>query len=432
LFTRARQLLGAITQRVPRYVLIPLLLAALGVAGYFVGSYAWLEYHYQAAVHALAREAFDEAGEHLTICLDAAPNSSRVYFLAAQAARRSGHYDAAREKLEISRDLGWPPAAIRHEEHLLAFQRGDFDPGIEQYLQACLTPTNPQRCAILEVLAQGYIKTYRLLPALDCLDAWLREQPDSIAALMRRGWVRERLDRVGDAAEDYNRVVELDPKHPAGRLRVAQLLRQQGKLTDALPVFKGLRDDAIHDFTAAIGLAQCYAGLGRTEEARALLEDLDARKPHDPTVLLERARLAMSLGQAKDARGLLRRAAQADPQSYETHYQLFLCLRRLGEEDEALKAEKQFKAIEADLKGMSELTDQLQKAPNDPDLRLRIAEIFLRRGEEKEGVLWLHSVVRLDPRSEEAHRLLAEHYERAGSASRARTHRQFVSRPGSR
>ena len=177
-----------------------------------------------------------------------------------------------------------------------------------------------------------------------------------------------------------------------------------------------------------LGLAQCYVSLGRKEEARPLLDDLTQRDPDDSGALLEQGKLALAEGRLTEARTWLQRATQQAPQAYEPHFQFFLCLQRSGEPAEAAVAEKRYKAIEADLKRMSDLTGALQRRSNDPTLRFQIAEIFLRRGEASEGTLWLESVVRLAPDHAKARQLLVELYERTGKPRLARTHRQALAR----
>ena len=430
--SRFRAALRLVIGLVPRPVLVLLLLASIGVGawqGYRCGRF---EYHYRAAGRALEREAFEEAGEHLAHCLRLEPDSARAHFRAARAARRSGQLDFAEEELTACADLGWPPAALRLERALLAFQKGEFDAGDERHLRQYLREDNPDRFVVLEALAQGYVRTYRLVSARECLDAWLAGQPDSVGARLRRAWVRERLDRLAEAEEDYRQVVSLRPEHRAAKLRQAQLLLQLKKPGQAHPLFEELCARFPEDPATQLGLARCRVLLGRSAEARQLLEQLAARCPEDAEVLLEKGKLDLAEGRGRQARAGLRKACGLAPQAHEPHFHLLLCLRRVGPKEEAARVQARLRDIEADLKRMSELTDALQARAHDPELRLRIAEIFLRRGEEAEGVLWLRSVVRLAPAHPQAHRLLAEAYERLGQPQLTQAHREAARQAGMR
>jgi len=224
---RLEKAIRTTTARIPWPILVPLLTAALVYAGYSIAQAARFEYSYSAAGWALEREDFDGAGEHLAICLRLQPNSGRARFRAAQTARRSEQPELTEEHLAACTELSWPAASIEFERMMLAFQRGEGDSAMEMVLRKCIATENPDRYLVLEALAQGYIRTYRLVPALYCLDDWLAAQPESRGALMRRAWVYDRLDRFSDAEADYRAVLGQRPNDAAARLRLAQMLRQQ-------------------------------------------------------------------------------------------------------------------------------------------------------------------------------------------------------------
>ena len=386
------------------------------------------EYHLRAARQALGREAFEEAGERLAQCLRLDSRSGQAHFLAARTARRAGQLDFAEEELTTCDDLGWAVADVRAERAMLAIQQGEFNGPNEVSLRKALTEDDPDRFVALEALAQGYMRTYSLTQALACLDRWAEGRPDSPGARMRRGWVYERLDRIPEAEQDYRHLLDIRPDHPAAKLRLAQLLHQQRQSAEAAKLYADLDATSARDPVVRLGLAQCYVALGRKEEAHPLLDDLIRQDPDDSAALLEQGKIALGEGRPTEARTWLQRAAQKAPQAYEPHFQLCLCLQRLGEPAEAAVAEERYKAIEADLKRMSEATGALQRRSNDPALRFQIAEIFLRRGESAEGALWLESVVRLAPDYAKARQLLVELYERTGKPRLARTHRQALAR----
>lgn len=412
--------------RIPKTILFPVLGAALAYAGFVIVQTARFEYAYAAAGRALEREEYDRAGEHLAFCLQLQPESGRARFRAAQAARRSDQSALAREQLAACAELAWPPAAIELEQMMLAFQNGEADAITERVLRQCLTPENPDRIDVLESLAKGYIRTYRLLPALQCLDDWLASQPDSPGARMRRGWVYDRLDRFADAESEYRALLASRPGDKQAKLRLAQILRQQGKTAEAGEVFEELKQAGYTSPTVELGLAQTCRDLGRAAEAWQLLDALGEKEPDDAAVMLEKGKLCLAEGRDADARIWLEKACMLTPGEYDPHYQLFICLSRLGETAEAARAERRFKEIETDLTKVGKLAERLHSRPNDPEVRFEIAEVFGRRGEESEATLWLEGVIRLDPTHLKARQALAEYYERLGKADRARIHRQVL------
>lgn len=424
---RVRSSIRLLLSRLPLWALLPLILAGVGT-GYLVVRWLQFEYHFRAARGAHDREAFEEAGEHLARCLQIDPESGHAHFLAARTARRSGQPDFAEEELTACEDLDWPAAAVQLERTLLLVQRGDFEGADKAALERALAEDDPDRFVVLEALAQGNMRIYCLMQALECLDQWAKARPDSPGALIRRGWVFERLERVADAEADYRHILEVRPDHRPAKLHLAQLLESQSQPAEAARLFEELQAGPNRDPVVSLGLAQCYAGLGRNGEALILLDELLERQPDDPAVLLQKGKLALADHRLKEARVLLERATLRAPQSYEAHYHLFLCLHRLGEAAEADFARKRSKTIEADLRQMSDQTLALLRRPRDPAIRFEIAEIFLRRGEEAEGIAWLESVVRLAPSHAKARRLLAELYDRTGNPRQARAHRQVLAK----
>jgi tetratricopeptide (TPR) repeat protein len=245
---------------------------------------------------------------------------------------------------------------------------------------------------------------------------------------MRRGWVYDRLNRFDDAEADYRAVLVERPQDVDAKLRLAQILRQQGKTAAAAEAFEELVQAGADTPTIKLGLAQSYRDLGRTAEAWQLLDVADESSPAAAAALLEKGKICLAEGRDKDARSWLEKAAALSPGEHDAHYQLFICLNRLGDTAAAARAEQRFKDIEADLTKVGKLAEQLHDRPNDADIRFEIAEVFGRRGEESEATRWLEEVVRLNPAHVKARQTLAEYYERLGKAERARIHRKALAK----
>jgi hypothetical protein len=87
-----------------------LLLAPLGLAGFFAGRNFWAEHHFSAAESAIQRRDFSVAEEHLHHCLAVWPRRPDLYLLLAQCARRSNGFDQAADYLADYERLGGVPA----------------------------------------------------------------------------------------------------------------------------------------------------------------------------------------------------------------------------------------------------------------------------------------------------------------------------------
>jgi tetratricopeptide (TPR) repeat protein len=404
-------------------VMIVLVLGLLGLGIWVGGWNLWAEWHSQAAKKAEDRRDFEEQHAHLLLCLEIWPHSAETHFLAARAARRAGRYDEAEHHLAACKEYGWVEEALRLERSLLLAQRGKLQP-VENTLLGWVNQDHPESTLILEALAQGYLLNYQLPEALNCLDLWLKREPDEVRALVWRGKTRERMMWPADAMKDYGRAVELDPTQDEARQRLAGLLLHGHRPGEALAHYRILSQDLPGDAAVQLGLARCLVELSQTEEARRVLDGLLAAFPHDSQALGERGTLALNMGENAEAEKWLRQSAAIDPYDSDVAFSLYKCLEALGKQDEAHEWFARHEKIDADMLRIQEVTAQIRATPRDAALRKEAGELFLRNGLDQEGVRWLESALQQDPNHAPTHQLLADYYERAGQPALAQRHRQ--------
>jgi tetratricopeptide (TPR) repeat protein len=406
-------------------LLVLVLLGTIGLGVYSAGLYTWAYYNYWDAQRALARRDFAQARLRLERCLQVWSNSADTHFLMAQTARRSGAYDDAERHLNTCRQLQGVPEAIELEQYLLRAQRGDLS-RVEAYLWACIQKDHPDKLLILEALSQGYLKTYNLPGAVDCLSRWLQMQPNQLQALIWRGQTLERLRQPDDALEDYRQALALDPDAEEARLRLADLLTDSHHGKEALEHYDYLRQRHVANSKVLLGLARCRRQLGQSEEARQALEELLAEEPNDFAALAERGRLALEAGDPAAAEEWLRKSLAIAPYERETNHIFLQCLHRRGKKQEADACQARLEEINQDLRRLVEVTRDIPRSPHDPARRCEAGVIMLRNGQDKEGLRWLESALQEDPRHAETHRVLADYYERTGQADLAQHHRQLA------
>jgi tetratricopeptide (TPR) repeat protein len=377
--------------------------------------------HRRQAEQALEKGELDQARAHLELCLEVWPDSGEIHYLAARTARRQGAYDDANRHLSACRRLGWPAEAIRLERALLEAEQGD-PTLVESYLLSCVHKDHPDAVLILEALTRGYLKNFQLMRALECLDLWLHRQPNAVQALIWRGEVRERLDRYEPALDDLRRAVRLDPEAEESRLRLARLLVRARLPEEALPHYEQLYERRSGDAEVLLGLAACQRRLSRPEDARQLLDILLAAQPRHAQALSERGQLALEAGQLDEAEEWLRRAVAAAPFEREAVYAFGQCLfRQKGKEAEAQQWRARLERIDADLKRMTAVMNDITSSPRDPELRTKAGVLLLRNGQEKEGLRWLESALRLDSRHPSTLQALSDYFERQGRPERTGT-----------
>ncbi len=405
-----------------RALALALLVAALAVAGGVGVRHLRAQHHYRQAVAALDRYDFPAAEEHLAVCLETWPDGPATHFLAARLCRHSGHFGRAAEHLRTARRLGHPAEAIE-TEHLLLRARQHRDRAALAELQARVEAGDPETPAILEVLIQEYIDTYRLRQAAQALDRLLEYRPNHVKALVGRGFVKERLFDHGAAVRDYRAALALDPDNDEAQTKLAEALLITGPAAEAAAAFERLRQRHGDRPAVLLGLARSRRQQGQFEEARGLLDQLLKQKPDYAAALTERGKVALELGHPAEAEPWLRRAVQLAPNDRETRHQLYHCLRAAGRPEAATHFAR-YQEIDAAMKRLDKVTRDVIAQPAEVKLRCEAAELFLRLGEPAEAVRWLQGALQIDPNHAGAHRALARHYRQTGRPDLAAPHEQ--------
>ncbi|QJW93559.1 tetratricopeptide repeat protein [Frigoriglobus tundricola] len=402
-----------------------LLVIALALVG---GAIAWApavraEYHLRQAKRALDARDYDQADAELTRHLEFRPASAEGHFLLARLSRRMSHLPRAREHLDACRAAGFSVDAVTLERHLLRAQDGDLGGGAESVLRRAIEDP-AERFYVFEALSQGYTKTYRLSEARFCLDRMLEDEPENVYALVRRGWVLERLGLVDAARDDYRRAAALRPDNLLARRRLADNLFYVARnAAEAVDHYEAVWRESPDDTVVGVNLAQCRLQLGRADEARALLDQLVAAHPDDVAVLVERGKLAVNEDQCEQGEAWLRRALERDPSAVAACHELARCLDLRGRPAEAARYRQRFESLKAERAKLDALVARAGQAPGDAALRCEVARLLRLFGEPQEAERWLAAALRIDPRYRPAHEALAECYERRGDRELAERHK---------
>jgi tetratricopeptide (TPR) repeat protein len=409
-------------------LLVVLVVLALG------GRHAWAWYQLSAARSALARYQPEVARGHLERCLGVWPNSVEAHLLACRAARQAGDFDEAGRQLGTCQRLGGTAEEVALEWALLQAAGGNLGDGeVEQFLQG--QAETPERAPLVwEAQAEGYIRLYRILDALACLDHWLALDPDNLRALELRGLAWQNGKSAFKGAADFRRVLALDPTRRATRWRLVLCLLDMGSYDEALPHLERLDREGPDDPDVQVRRARCLNMLARGEEARRLLDAVLERHPGHALALRTRGQLALADHRPADAEGWLRRAAAGSPNDYQTHWLLVQALQQQrGKADAARSQLRQAEELKERSERLGELRSRkLSEQPLDPALHCEMGVLLLRAGHAPAGEAWLFSALKLDPDYGPAHAALAEHLERQGEGERAAEHRRRAVRNGTR
>jgi len=410
----------------PKWLLAAgVLLPLLAWGGWLGGREMWARSHWRSAQTAADRRDFSAALDHLACCRSAWPNRAEVYLHSARNARRAGRFDEADDYLHTCRRLSGSTAPVVLERLLLTAQRGDFL-SVEEALRGLFRPNAPEGPLIAEVLSWGLLRANRLREAREYLDYWLQRQPDEVEALVRRGWVTEHLFDFEASLRDYRRVLELAPERDPVRLRIAEILLQTLRATEAAPYLEELGRRCPHDSAVRLCSARCQRRLGRLDEAGHTLDALLADDPDNAAALGERGALALHEDDTAGAERWLRKARRLAPFDRQINYSLLLCLQRLHKTDEVEEVRRTVAQIDADQARLRQLFTAVMDRPRDADLRFETASIFLRHGMRDDALRWLLTAIEVDPKHWPSHEALARYYKEDGQADRAAAHRRLL------
>ena len=110
-------------------------------------------------------------------------------------------------------------------------------------------------------------KTGDLAGAREALEASLKQLPAQLPARLLLGDVYLGLKDAKAAEDQFEASLLLQPNGVEGRLGIAKAQIQEGKFSDALQQLQPLSKSQPNNADVFELMAQCYAGLGKTEEA---------------------------------------------------------------------------------------------------------------------------------------------------------------------
>lgn len=381
-----------------------------------------------AARSAIAAGDWPQAERMVQRLLQSSPDRAETQLMVVQVGLARNQLAPVFPALEKAASLGADPREINRWKGLALTRVGRLEqaePLVREALQASRGPEP----ALAEALARIGYGTYRFGAANEALERWiqdapsdpqpwrlrldidertqvedelviahahelLRRAPDDLPALKVVAERSLRLKLIDKAAAAYQAYVEKRPKEPFGHFGLGQTALERGD-----------PDAARRSFETALGLDPGY-----TPALRALA-NLEGRTGN-PTRSIE----------------LLGKAAELDPEDFETRYALALVLQRAGKVEEAQRQRKAAQVIQADQQTINSLRVKLQASPTDPELQFQVARWLIEHGHGKEGVDWAAKVIKAKPEHAPTHGLLAGYYRQSGQLGLANYHKLMAER----
>lgn len=177
-------------------------------------------------------------------------------------------------------------------------------------------------------------------------------QPRSAAAHINLGKHDARVGDLAHAAAEFEAAIRLDPADPAGHSNLGLVLMAQRNISSALGEFQQAANAAPQDPASWFNLFKCQLELKQFAAAHTFAQKMLTLAPPSAELLSSLGALEAQAGDYAAAIENLNRALALDPHSYETRYNLALAQYHAGnlpqatETLEALRQEKDSGEIE--------------------------------------------------------------------------------------
>ncbi|MGA2135458.1 MAG: tetratricopeptide repeat protein [Bryobacteraceae bacterium] len=282
---------------------------------------------------------------------------------------------------------------------------------IEHYRQAL--KLDPGASFLFEELTDLYIQSGRLKEAVTEAEDILKREPNNLDARRLLGRIYTRM--IGDtqggkineemlhsATEQYQKIVDKDPKDIESWLTLGRLYRTASNSVDAEKAYSQVLAIDPNNEDALTGLAIVYSDVGDTRKAIEKLQAVTKKDPNPRTL----AALASSYEQLQDYRSaadVLQKALDLDPENSRVKHALAMDLLRSKNFDEALKYYTEF----------------TEDDPHDWDAFLRLAEIYNEKRDYAKSREFLTKAKAIDPENLEVRYYEVDMLEREGHTDQA-------------
>lgn len=346
------------------------------------------------------------------------PKDAETHFLLARASRLAGKFMDMQSHLSRAKELGFDAERLRRE-HLLAIAQSGKVREIEPQIADLFSSPGEDGREICEAVVSGMFACYRLQEAFSVLGAWRRDfpqdpQPDFVAGMysfQAGAWLK--------AAESFEAALKLAPGRIDARLHLADALLHVHRIDEAHRHFSDCLKSNPTNSTALVGLGQCLIKKGDVSEAEKVFLKALKIDPGNPGATVHMAELKVNSGDGEAALPYAKAAFELKPYDPEVRYILAQALQSCGKTEEA---REQFRFVEAQQEGQSQLRnmlEELERNPSNISLRCEIGQTLLKFGNPDEGVGWLYSALEYSPKHARACRILADHFRKSGKDKEA-------------
>ncbi|MDA0284629.1 MAG: hypothetical protein O3B13_11370 [Planctomycetota bacterium] len=401
-------------RRLPRFVVASLLfLLALRISGWD------REIALSRARTALSRHDLSSAESWLAVADFPGATTGESAFLHARVHRKLGLLDNMDAALQTAQDGGFDTYRIQLEHLLARAQCGNVAP-LESKL-ATLLVAGEDLQEICEAFVVGCLASYRLDEAMLMLDQWQADFPGDAQPYFLRGRIYEFRNETDLAEASYRRAIECWTLHCAAQFGLGRLLTDSAQ-QEAISHFEICARYHIDPQPGLVAISRCQRLLGNLPEALQAMQqamksnaqkiELSYRLLGEPTesalsqAPAEFGQVMLALKDFAAAERWFLQALDANPNDWRTRYSLTIAQRQEGKLAEAAINLKQVEITRAALEACDLAFDTLRSDSGNVEARFLIGRTLLEHVSQRQGRIWLQSVLRYSPSHEAARAIL--------------------------
>ncbi|RJP27265.1 MAG: tetratricopeptide repeat protein [Candidatus Omnitrophota bacterium] len=295
---------------------------------------------------------------------------------------------------------------------------------------------------------------FLVLPFIPCAE---NEERDAVQQLMNHAW--HELDRYqfAQAAEWFQKAIEMNDAIPDAHLGLAKALIGQQKTEEAkdellkvieyapthaealtmigiyyqhekqdFPNAEKYLQKAIQCDSAYIRprkiLGEIYTELHRYDEAVAVYQEIIRRFPSSADGFYGLGKVLLNQKQLEESEKALLRAVELTPRDPEPHLLLARVYAGSSRRDQAKQEQVAYQELKKAEEYFSELQKALRRSPEKADLWFAVGAEYLKRGEFPRACESFEHGLERNPQNAKVHSVLGALYLREKNVPRARTH----------
>lgn len=382
--------------------------------------------------YGLARARFlaadrKKAEELAKLTLSRNPSHTGARILTARATWNVGQEQAATKLLEeVTRDTANSSSGelveaftLLGEVHLARSRVTHAEKAFSEALKI-----EPKSARALVGLGDALYRAGRYAEALARFEAAVQADDKEVTAKVGVAKTTLALERTQDAMAAVQKLRAAFPKSVLVAYWYCRIAEASGARKEAEATYREVLKSGVVDPDIGlvyIGLAQLLNAQGKNDEAQTVLADARKMLPDSASVHIALGDIALGQGKSDEGIREYQAALALDPGDVGAKFKLGVALRRDKKFDQAAKTFDEVAAIDKEYPGLAlergllfeasgrgaealkAYEDALAKAPNDPDLMLRVACGKASTQAAKEASEMLSKVLEKRPSSAEAH-----------------------------